>query len=59
MEWLNDNEMDKQKFIELRLYAPEDELVLLDFYPLRESDEPDWNPMPELEKVLDLVWTLI
>ena len=19
----------------------------------------DWNPMPELEKVLDLVWTLI
>ena len=47
MEWLNDNEMDKQKFIELRLYAPEDELVLLDFYPLRESDEPDWNPMPE------------
>ena len=47
MEWLNDNEIDKQKFKVLRLYAPEDELVLLDFYPLRESDEPDWNPMPE------------
>lgn len=22
-------------------------MVLLGFYPLRESDEPDWNPMPE------------
>lgn len=43
MEWLNDNEMDKQKFIVLRLYAPEDELVLLDFYPLRESDEPHFR----------------
>lgn len=28
MEWLNDNEIDKQKFKVLRLYAPEDELVL-------------------------------
>lgn len=47
MEWLNDNEIDKREFKVLRLYAPEDELVLLDFCPLRESDEPDWNPMPE------------
>lgn len=47
MEWLNIDEIDKQKPLVLRLYSPEDEPVLLDFYPLRESDEPDWNPMPE------------
>ncbi len=47
MEWLNSDEIDKQKYLVLRLYSLEDELVLLDFYPLRESDEPNWDPMPE------------
>jgi len=28
MEWLNDNEVDRQKSIVLRLYSPEDEPVL-------------------------------
>lgn len=47
MEWLNDNEIDRQKSIVLRLYSPEDEPVLLEFRPLRESDKPNWDPMPE------------
>ncbi len=43
MEWLNIDEIDKQKPLVLRLYSPEDEPVLLDFYPLRESDEPHFR----------------
>ena len=29
MEWLNSDEIDKQKYLVLRLYSLEDELVLL------------------------------
>ena len=47
MKWLENSETDKQKKLVLRLYAPEDEKILLDFNPLKESEEPDWNPMWE------------
>lgn len=47
MAWLGFDETEKQTHIELRLYAPADEKILLDFNPLKESEEPDWNPMPE------------
>lgn len=45
--WLNPNEYQKQKYIELRLYAPKSEKILLDFNPLKISDESNWNPMWE------------
>ncbi|MDE5802453.1 MAG: BdrN protein [Lachnospiraceae bacterium] len=44
MIWLNPNEYRKQKYIELRLYAPQNEKIVLDFNPLKVSGEPDWNP---------------
>ena len=44
MIWLKPSEYRKQEYIELRLYAPESERILLDFNPLKFSDEPDWNP---------------
>ena len=54
MEWLNSDENDKQKNVVLRLYSPEDELVLLDFYPLKlpdgpvlDSEDDDWYSYPE------------
>ena len=47
MTWLKPSEWEKQKYIELRLYAPSNEKILLDFNPLKISDEPDWNPMWE------------
>ena len=43
--WLRPDE--PQSFRVLRLYAPENEKILLDFQPLRKSAAPDWNPMPE------------
>jgi len=43
--WLEPNE--PQTFRELRLHASDKERILLDFQPLKESAEPDWNPMPE------------
>lgn len=47
MVWLEPEEYKKQRYKELRLYAPENEKILLDFNPLRISDEPSWNPMWE------------
>ena len=44
MIWLKPSEYRKQEYIELRLYAPKSEKILLDFNPLKLSDEPDWNP---------------
>lgn len=44
MIWLKPSEYKKQEYIELRLYAPKSEKILLDFNPLKISDEPDWNP---------------
>ena len=47
MIWLNPSEYKKQIYKELRLYAPKDEKIPLDFEPLRISDNPNWNPMWE------------
>lgn len=44
MIWLNPSEYKKQRYKELRLYAPKDEKILLDFNPLRISHKPNWNP---------------
>lgn len=44
MIWLKPSDYRKQKYIELRLYAPQNEKILLDFNPLKMSEEPDWNP---------------
>lgn len=44
MIWLNTSDYRNQKYIELRLYAPKDEKILLDFNPLKISNKPDWNP---------------
>lgn len=45
--WLNPNEYEKQEYKVLRLYAPEDEKILLDFNPLKVSYDYDWNPQWE------------
>ena len=45
MIWLEPDEHREQEYIELRLYAPKNEKIRLDFDPLKMSDEPDWNPM--------------
>lgn len=42
--WLNPNEYEKQEYKELRLYAPKSEKILLDFNPLKISDDYDWDP---------------
>lgn len=44
MVWLKPGEYQKQKYIELRLYAPKSERILLNFNPLKVSSEPGWNP---------------
>lgn len=44
MIWLNPSDYRNQNYIELRLYAPENEKIVLDFNPLKISNEPDWNP---------------
>lgn len=44
MIWLQPSEHKKQEYIVLRLYSPKSEKILLDFNPLKLSDEPDWNP---------------
>ena len=36
-----------QKYRVLRLNAPTDEKILLEFNPLKMSDKPNWNPMWE------------
>ncbi len=43
--WISKGE--KQKELELRLYAPESEVIRLTFNPLKMSDEPNWNPQWE------------
>ena len=47
MVWLKPSEYRNQEFKELRLYAPKKEKILLDFLPLKISDELDWNPVWE------------
>ena len=47
MIWLKPSDYRKQKYIELRLYAPQNEKILLDFNPLKMSEEPEWNPVWE------------
>lgn len=47
MVWLDLNDCEKQEYVELRLHSPKGEKICLDFNPLRISDAPDWNPMPE------------
>ncbi len=44
MTWLQTSDYKKQQYIELRLYAPNDEKILLNFNPLKISTESDWNP---------------
>lgn len=44
MIWLKPSEYEKQEYMELRLYAPKKEKILLNFNPLKPSNEPDWNP---------------
>lgn len=44
MIWLKSSEYQKQKYLELRLYAPKNEKIVLDFNPLKISDKPSWNP---------------
>lgn len=43
--WISNHE--KQKELELRLYAPKSEVIELTFNPLKLSEEPDWNPQWE------------
>ena len=44
MIWLHPNDCDGQEYVELRLHAPKDEKIFLEFEPLKISDIPDWNP---------------
>ena len=44
MVWLKPSDYRKQKYIELRLYAPQNEKIVLEFNPLKISNEPNWNP---------------
>ncbi len=44
MIWLNPSDYKMQSYTELRLYAPKNEKILLDFNPLKISSVPDWNP---------------
>lgn len=44
MIWLDPSEHSEQEYIELRLYAPYYEKIVLDFNPLKMSYEPDWDP---------------
>lgn len=44
MVWLKPSEYQRQTYIKLRLYAPKNERILLDFNPLRISNEPGWKP---------------
>ena len=43
MAWLTSAATEKQKYLELRLNAPKDERILLDFNPLKTSDIPNWE----------------
>ena len=47
MEWLPLNETDRQQYTVLRLYAPGNEKVFLEFNPLKMSGQPEWNPVYE------------
>jgi hypothetical protein len=41
MVWLNPNGYEEQEYVELRLNAPKNEKIFLDFNPLKISDTPD------------------
>ena len=43
MVWLNSSTAGKQNYLELRINAPKDERILLDFNPLKTSDIPNWE----------------
>lgn len=51
MEWIPLDHTNipckNQKYVDLRLYAPESEKILLDFNPLKISEVPDWIPLWE------------
>lgn len=47
MVWLNPNDYELQKYMELRLNAPKGEKIFLEFHPLKISNVPDWNPVWE------------
>jgi len=47
MVWLNPKDYKKQEYVVLRLNAPKNEKIYLDFNPVKISHEPDWNPMWE------------
>lgn len=44
MVWLSLNDCKSQKYLELRVNAPKNEKIFLEFNPLKMSYEPDWNP---------------
>ncbi|MCD7995267.1 MAG: BdrN protein [Clostridia bacterium] len=44
MIWLKLNDCRNQIYKELRLYTPKNEKILLNFNPLKISEEPNWNP---------------
>lgn len=44
MIWLQPRDYKKQQYINLRLYAPNNEKIRLDFNPLNISVEPGWKP---------------
>ena len=45
--WLGLKETAKQNYTVLRLYAPKKERILLDFNPLKMSEEHEFDPMYE------------
>lgn len=47
MIWLPLNARDRQRYVELRLYSPENEKIHITFNPLKMSAEPDWDPQWE------------
>lgn len=44
MIWLQPSDYKKQQYIKLRLYAPNKEKILLDFNPLKISNDAGWKP---------------
>lgn len=44
MIWLQPSDYKKQQYINLRLYAPNKEKILLDFNPLKISADAGWKP---------------
>lgn len=44
MVWLQPSDDEKQQYVTLRLFAPKNERILLEFNPLKISTESDWKP---------------